>query len=83
VKDGKEIPLEKGSELGNVIPHYSSKGNRFVYSYKKEDKYFLVVDDIKTDGYDEIHAPAFLSGENTYVFIGKKGGKDYLVIQSN
>lgn len=83
VKDGKEVPLETGSELGNINPHYSSEGHRFAYSYKKGEMNFLVANNNTSEGYEDISVPNFLSGNNSYVFVGRKGGQYYLVIQSN
>lgn len=82
VKNGKEIVVD-GDTASSIAPHFSEDDNRFAYWYKKNNKHILVVDGVESSPYEDVYASNFLSGENGFVFIGQKGGKDYLVIQSN
>ncbi len=75
------IPDDHGNVLNRNI-FFSQDKQHFLYSFNKDNKWFMVVDG-KLDnpiGYDRLSAGNFYSGSNDYAYWVKTGGNYFMVI---
>ena len=75
--DGKIQEKTPGNILNMV---FSADSRRFAYTLKEKDKYYIVVDGVKSKGYVALR-PLIISGDSSnYAFVAKKGKKYVCVI---